>query len=177
MKPKKKLLIILLIFIAISSYILFFCFSFQQGKNNIRQKIAVALQSTISQDYYKRCFEALQNVPQPLKRKIKGTKLITKNRIEFIHFKDSIEEQLSDQLIDQYIFATFLPINPNTFNKIFKDELAKQGIADKTGIIYRYKGKPQYSENDSIRPRSALRSRIKMLDIKKYCQCTGMGRL
>lgn len=166
MKLNKKPFIITISLVVLVCLTIFMRHAIIQGENNIRQKVAIALQNAITQDFYQRFFDELKCAPQPLNRKVKGTKVITKNKIETIIFKDSIEEHLADQLINQYLLAQFKPINPHTFNAIFQKELAQYNIKDKTGIIYRYKGKPQYSGNDSILPQSALYSRIKMLDIK-----------
>ena len=173
MKKKDKLSILLVLFAITGCFGAFWVINFQQGKYNIQSKITQAIQESITIDYYKRLFQDNVHTPKPLKRKLKGIKITIGENIEPIFFKDSIDEQIAHQLVDQYIFAQFAPIVPNDFNSIFKEELKQKGITDKTGIIYRHNGIPQYSDNDSISPSSALRTHIKMLDIKNTISVQG----
>ena len=173
MKKKDKLSILLVIFVITGCFGAFLVINFRKGKYNIRSKMTQAIQESITIDYYKRLFQDNVHTPKPLKRKLKGIKITIEGNIEPIFFKDSIDEQIAHQLVDQYIFAQFAPIIPNDFNAIFKEELKQKGITGKTGIIYRHNGIPQYSDNDSITPRSALRTHIKMLDIKNTVSVQG----
>lgn len=173
MKKKDKLSILLVLFAITACFGAFWVINFQQGKYNIQSKITQAIQESITIDYYKRLFQDNVHTPKPLKRKLKGIKITIGENIESIFFKDSIDEQIAHQLIDQYLLVQFAPIVPNDFNAIFKEELKQKGITDKTGIIYRHNGIPQYSDNDSITPRSAFRTHIKMLDIKNTVSVQG----
>lgn len=173
MKNKDKLLILLAIFAITCCFGAFLIINFQQGKYNIRLKTTQAIQESITKDYYKRLFQNNVYIAKPLGRKIKGAKITIGENIKNIIFKDSTDEQIAHQLVDQYMFAQFNPIIPNDFNTIFKEELKKNGITGKVGIIYRHNGIPQYSDNDSISPRSALRTHIKMVDIKNTISVQG----
>lgn len=173
MKKKDKLLILLVIVAITGCFGVFLITNFQQGKYNIRLKMTQAIQETITKDYYKRLFQDNVHTPKSLGRKIKGIKIAIGGNTENILFKDSIDEQIAYQLVDQYVLAQFTPITPNDFNAIFKEELKEKGITDKTGIVYRHNGIPQYSDNDSLSPQSALRTDIKMLDIKNTISVQG----
>lgn len=173
MKKKDKLSILLVLFTITGCFGAFMIINFQQGKYNIQLKITQAIQESITKDYYKRLFQDNVHTPKSLERKIKGVKITLGKNIENILFKDSIDEQIAHQLADQYILAQFTPIIPNDFNAIFKEELRKKGITDKTGIIYRHNGIPHYSDNDSISPSLAFRTHIKMLDIKNTISVQG----
>lgn len=173
MKKKDKLSILLVLFAITCCFGVFLTINFQQGKYDIQSKITQAIQESITIDYYKRLFQDNVHTPKPLKRKLKGIKITIKGNIIPIFFKDSIDEQIAHQLVDQYLFSQFTPIIPNDFNAIFKEELRKKGITDKTGIIYRHNGIPHYSDNDSISPSSAFRTHIKMLDIKNTISVQG----
>lgn len=173
MKKKDKLLILLGIIAITCCFGVLLITNFQQGKYNIRLKMTQTMQETITRDYYKRLFQDNVHTPKSLGRKIKGTKIAIGGHIENILFKDSVDEQIASQLVDQYVLAQFTPIIPNDFNAIYKDELKQIGITDKAGIIYRHNGIPQYSDNDSLSPQSALRTHIKMLDIKNTISVQG----
>lgn len=170
---RNKLFILLLILISTSCFITLLRATFQQGEYNIQQHMKYALQETITKDYYKRFFQKSIHIPEPLRRKVKGIKAATEKGNENIIFKDSIDELIAMQLVNQYMLEKITPIVPNDFNMIYKEELAKQGLTDKTGIIYRHNGIPQYSDNDSISPHSALCTHIKMLDIKNTVSVQG----
>ena len=173
MNKKYKQSILLSIFATTCCFGAFLVINFQQGKYNIQSKMTQAIQESITKDYYKRLFQDNVYAPKSLGRKLKGIKITIGENIEPIFFKDSIDEQIAYQLVDQYLLAQFAPIVPNDFNAIFKEELKQKGITGKTGIIYRHNGIPQYSNNDSITPRSALRTHIKMLDIKNTVSVQG----
>lgn len=173
MKTGDHILTILIIFAITCCFGILLISNFQQGEYNIQSKMTQAIQGSITIDYYKRLFQDNVHTPKSLGRKIKGTKIKIEGNIENILFKDSIDEQIAYQLIDQYMLAQFVPLVPNDFNSIFKEELKQKCITDKTGIIYRYNGIPQYSDNDSISPSSALRTHIKMLDIKNTISVQG----
>ena len=173
MNKKYKQSILLSIFATTCCFGAFLVINFQQGKYNIQSKMTQAIQESITKDYYKRLFQDNVYAPKSLGRKLKGIKITIGENIEPIFFKDSIDEQIAYQLVDQYLLAQFAPIVPNDFNAIFKEELKQKGITGKPGIIYRHNGIPQYSNNDSITPRSALRTHIKMLDIKNTVSVQG----
>ena len=171
MRKKRSLLLAPLVITCCFSITLII--NFRQGKHNIRSKITQALQESITIDYHKRFFQNNIYIPEPLGRKIKGIKIAVGEKNENIIFKDSIDEQTAHQLVDQYMFAQFTPVIPNDFNVIFKEKLKEKGINGKTGIIYRHNGIPQYSDNDSVSAHSALRTHIKMLDIKNTVSVQG----
>lgn len=173
MKKKDKLSILLVLFAITCCFSVFLTISFQQGKYNIQLKITQAIQESITLDYYKRSCQDNAYIPKLLGRKIKGIKITVGENSENILFKDSIDEQTAYQLVNQYMFAQSTPIIPNKFNVIFKEKLKDKGITGKTGIIYRHNGIPQYSDNDSISTHSALRTHIKMLDIKNTVSVQG----
>ena len=67
----------------------------------------------------------------------------------------------------QYLLAEYSPINPDTFMAVFNEKMKKNGITDSMGIIYRYKGQTQYSNNDSLSPRTAYCTTIQFLDARE----------
>ena len=171
MQKKRSFLLAILVITCCFSITLII--NFRQGKHNILSKMTQALQESITIDYHKRFFQNNVYIPKPLGRKMKGIKIAVGEKNENILFKDSIDEQTAHQLVDQYMFAQFTPIIPNDFNAIFKEKLKEKGITGKTGIIYRHNGIPQYSDNDSVSVHSALRTHIKMLDIKNTVSVQG----
>ena len=55
----------------------------------------------------------------------------------------------------------------DTFMAVFNEKMKKNGITDSMGIIYRYKGQTQYSNNDSLSPRTAYCTTIQFLDARE----------
>lgn len=147
------------------SCMLLFYFLFQDGKENIHAQINHTLQETITLDYYNRLNKKLKS-HRPLGRKMKGSRIKTEKGIETIIFKDSIDEHIAEQLVNQYVLAKFSPINPDNFNDIFRSAIKNNKIAEKTGIIYCYNGKKQYSDCDSVSPQSAIITHPQIIDIK-----------
>ena len=139
----------------------------QSGKENIQKLAAVALDKTITIDFHQRNNMEIKSKSLPLNRKVKGMTIMGENGMEVIHFKDSIEEYLANQLAAQYMLIQMHPINPDDFNAIFEKELAKRGITVPTGIIYRHKEKYIYSNNDSLTPLNAITTLPIAIDIKK----------
>lgn len=172
-KMQKKRSFLLSLLIVTCCFSITLIIYFRQEKHNIQSKIIQALQESITIDYHKRFFQDNVYIPKPLGRKIKGIKTAVGEKNENIIFKDSIDEQTAHQLVDQYMLAQFTPVIPNDFNVIFKEKLKEKGITGKTGIIYRHNGIPQYSDNDSVSVHSALRTHIKMLDIKNTVSVQG----
>lgn len=173
MKNREQISTLLVSFAITCCFGAFLVINFQQGKYNIQSKMTQAIQESINKDYYKRLFQDNVHTPKSLGRKLKGIKITIGGNVEQIFFKDSINEQIAHQLAEQYMLAQFTPVIPNDFNAIFKEELKQKGITDKTGIIYRHNNIPQYSDNDSISPSSALRTHIKMLDLKNTISVQG----
>lgn len=142
--------------------------SLVSGKKNILGLMDNALKETIDIDFNRRKDKAaIRYTNKPQKRKVKGTKIISKDGVEVREFKDSIEEYIAYQLAIQYTLAQRRPINPDNFNAIFKEELNKEGITCQTGIIYRHNGKPQYSGKDSTIFHQAIMTQPVILDAKE----------
>ena len=78
-----------------------------------------------------------------------------------------VDEHRANQLVTQYLLAEYSPINPDTFMAVFNEKMKKNGITDSMGIIYRYKGQTQYSNNDSLSPRTAYCTTIQFLDARE----------
>ena len=97
----------------------------------------------------------------------KNYQIETEKGVETFSFKDSIDEYRANQLVTQYLLAEYSPINPDTFMAIFNEKMKKNGITDSMGIVYRYKGQPQYSNNDSLSPRTAYCTTIQFLDARE----------
>lgn len=173
MKNREQISTLLVSFAITCCFGAFLVINFQQGKYNIQSKMTQAIQESINIDYYKRLLQDNVHTPKSLGRKLKGIKITIGGNVEQIFFKDSIDEQIAHQLAEQYMLAQFTPVIPNDFNAIFKEELKQKGITDKTGIIYRHNNIPQYSDNDSLSPSSALRTHIKMLDVKNTVSVQG----
>lgn len=164
----------LFIFLAITCcFGAFPAISFRQEKEEIQSKMTQAIQESITKDYHKRLFQQRIYKPEALGRKIKRIKVISEKRIEEVTFKDSLDEESAHQLVEQYIFTKLSPVIPDEFNVLFKKELKERDIVGKTGIVYRHNGIPQYSDNDSVTVRSALRTHIKMLDVRNTASVQG----
>lgn len=165
MKKTTDILTFSLIIIGWISFVLLLCLLFQSGKENILVQMDSTLREAINLDYQKRLNQKLV-VHRPLGRKMKGSRIKTEKGIETIIFKDSIDEHIAEQLVNQYVLAKFSPINPDNFNDIFRSAIKNNKIAEKTGIIYCYNGKKQYSDCDSVSPQSAIITHPQIIDIK-----------
>jgi len=141
-------------------------YQIQIAQNDINKIIDLCLKNAITKDYNFRIVSESKNESKHLDRKVKRYTIVTERGNESIIFKDSIEEQLANELVNQYAMPLFAPIRPDKFNEIFAALLKEEGINKKTGIIYYHYNKPQYSANDSITPYQVYRTHRKMLDIK-----------
>lgn len=173
MKKKNKLSTLSLSVAMACLPVAFIANSFQQEKDAILSAMALTLEETINKDFQQRIHHDYVYSSTSLQRKIKGIKVRIEGKTMNVVFKDSIDELMGNQQVDQYLIAKFNPVVPNKCNTLFKEGLEQKGITVKTGIIYRQNGIPKYSKNDSISPRSALRTHIKMLDIKNTTSVQG----
>lgn len=166
MKKTTDILTFSLIIIGWISIVLLLYLLFQNGKENIQMQMEPTLREAINIDYYKRLNKKLV-VHRPLGRKIKGSRIKTEKGTETIIFKDSLDEYIAEQLINQYVLAKCYPINPDKFNNIFSSIIKNNKIAKKTGIIYCFNGRKQYSNGDSISPQSAILTHPQIIDVKE----------
>lgn len=142
-------------------------FSFKEERESIRATMKENLYETVSIDYQERLNKVLVHY-RPLGRKVKGFEIKQEGEMETISFEDSTNESLAARLVNQYIMAEVIPVNPDEFNEIFKKEWEKTGIsAIKTGIIYCHNKKKVFSGNDSISFQSALVTPVQVIDAKK----------
>lgn len=160
---KNTIGLIILIVIGIIG-VFYFLVSF--AEEDIHMLAERALQETIIEDYHVRS-DMEMTYSRHGKRKIKNYQIETEKGIETFSFKDSIDEYRADQLVTQYLLVEHSPINPDMFMAIFNEKMKKNGITDSMGIIYRYKGQPQYSNNDSLSPRTAYCTTIQFLDARE----------
>lgn len=147
----------------------FIIFTYLQEKEEIQRIASIALGHTIDRDYQSRHDQELKYSEGLLGRKLKGAHITNEHGTETVEFKDSVEEEKAMRMIVQYVLADVHPIQPDSFNLLFHEELHKYGIDAETGIIYSYKGNKQYSGNDSISPQQApmFVTPLYKLDIKQ----------
>ena len=138
------------------------------GKENILPIVEETLSQTIDVDYYRRRNKIYQyKKGKGLGRKIKELKIDTGNGSETIVFEDSIEEERGIQLVNQYMFTKFNPLQPHDFNEVFQQELMKRGVNGKTGVIYYHRDIAHSSEENLEIIASAIQSGKTFIDIKK----------
>ena len=148
--------------------IIIILFAQKTGKENIRPIVEETLSQTINIDYYRRVHNTYQQKSgKGLGRKMKSIKLQTGDGLETIEFEDSIEEERGIQLVNQYMFTKFNPLQPHDFNKIFQEELMKRGVNGKTGVIYYHEDIAHSSEENLEIIASAIQSSKTFIDIKK----------
>lgn len=169
---KKKLILFFAPFVCIIALITIF-FLLNSGKCNIEGLMKETLNKSITTDYYRRYYEEVKYIGIPLKRKLKEITIVSEKGREHIVFKDSVEEYLAQQLVNQYVMAAINPVNPDKFNEIFKECLVKNGLTAKTGIIYINKDKKEYSENDTISFAKAIVTQPVSLDVYKKIKVKG----
>lgn len=155
-----------LIILIVIGIIGIFYFLVPSAEEDIHMLAERVLQETIIEDYHVRS-NAKSIYSRPGGRKIKNYQIETEKGIETFSFKDSIDEHRANQLVTQYLLAEYSPINPDTFMAVFNEKMKKNGITDSMGIIYRYKGQTQYSNNDSLSPRTAYCTTIQFLDARE----------
>lgn len=155
----------------ICAVIILFTYSpLESGRENIARLMEKALEKTITDDYHKRKDKKMRHQSKALERKITRTTVTGEEGTEIIEFKDSIEEYLAMQLVEQYMLAQKNSLNPDTFNLLFQKRLGELGVSFPTGICYRYKGQTQYSPQDTTYRAKAITSPFIPLDIKKTAQ-------
>lgn len=143
-------------------------FAKKTGKENIFPIVEETLSQAIDIDYYRRGYKTYQqNMGKGLGRKMKGIKIDTGDGIENIVFEDSIEEERAYQLVNQYMFTKFNPLQPHEFNEVFQQELMKRGVNGKTGVIYYHEDIAHSSEENLEIIASAIQSSKTFIDIKK----------
>ena len=143
-------------------------FAQKTGKENIRPIVEETLFQTIDIDYYRRVHNTYQQKSgKGLGRKMKSIKLQTGDGPETIEFKDSIEEERGIQLVNQYMFTKFNPLQPHDFNEVFQQELIKRGVNGKTGVIYYHEDIAHSSEENLEIIASAIQSSKTFIDAKK----------
>ena len=139
----------------------------KEGKRNLRQAVANAFKQTVIDDLDNRLYPIKQS-HYPLGRKVKMVEIATKDGYEVIEFEDSLDERIADQMMHQFVLADLNPLHPDTFNLLFRKVLAKNDVTPlKTGVVYQYKGKRQYSGNDSTVAEAAILLPPDTLDLKR----------
>ena len=148
--------------------IIIILFTQRTGKENIRPIVEETLSQTIDIDYYRRRNNIYQHKKgKGLGRKIKGLKINMGDGPETIEFKDSIEEERGIQLVNQYMFTKFNPLQPHDFNEVFQQELMKRGVNGKTGVIYYHEDIAHSSEENLEIIASAIQSSKTFIDAKE----------
>ena len=167
---KKVVLMRKLILIVLWSVLIFgFCNLYLNAKRNLVASVPIALEDAVQKDFLQRNDVELKFSNGRLGRKLKGAVIVTETGDENIEFKDSIDEEVAERLIGQYMLAKIHPIHPDTLNHLLQEDLKKYIKGSKTGVIYTYQGVSQYSANDSLsvhRPFVHL-AKPRLLDIKK----------
>lgn len=167
MKTPTNLLYLSFITLGWIIFVLLCSFAFKEEKTNILAMMKDNLHEVVNIDYQERLSKVLIYY-RPLGKKLKGIQIECEGSTKTIFFEDSTSESLSTQLANQYVMTKVSPVNPDSFNKIFKKEWEKNGISViKTGIIYCHNKKKVFSDNDSISFQSALVTPIHTIDAKR----------
>lgn len=155
-----------------ATLLLALCGIYMDAEKGMVASVEVALEDAILKDYQERHDAELKFSSGRLGRKVKEINIVTEEGEERFEFKDSIDETVAGRWAAQYLLAQIHPIHPDTLNGILQDELEKYDIQGETGIIYTFRGKSQYSENDSLAiHRSSVHLGIpRKVDIKKMVQ-------
>ena len=148
---KKVVLMRKLILIVLWSVLIFgFCNLYLNAKRNLVASLSVALEDAVQKDYQQRNDAELKFSNGRLGRKLKGAVIVTEAGEENIEFKDSIDEEVAERLLGQYLLAKIHPIDSDTLNHILQEEFKKYVKGSKTGIVCTNQGVSQYSANDSL---------------------------
>lgn len=130
-------------------------YAHRKAQEQISDKVEMCLQECIISDYYQRASSMALSSTYKLRGKVKETSIETsKKRIRYI-FKDSVDVEISDRLVNQSILAHINPLIPDSFNTNFKKRLSQFSISGETGIVYRFQNQSCYSDKDSVSVLSA----------------------
>lgn len=176
MKRRKIHIIALAVIIAAT---LFTCYiTVHNSKERIKREIDYALKEAITNDYNDRLAYIRYYQPKSknwdirkyalapvLNRKVKEYTVRTPKGKTIYTFKDSLDEQVAKNLLNQYILSQLRPIEADKLNATFRTILSHHSITGKSGIAYHNKQASQYSDNDTIVPQSAYRTPRYILDI------------
>lgn len=157
MTRKKKYILITFIACILTAGISVFLYqAIHSARNDIATIIDKTLEDALHAEYYQQLMSDVYIHPKKEnpKRKIIKYRTITAEGDTTYHFKDSIPADSISYLIHQHHRAIYSPMNVNEANAIFAQKLANIQLInpnkEKTGIIYRHKGKTLYSGNDSL---------------------------
>lgn len=154
---KKKYILITFIACCLTIGISVFLYqAIRSARNDIATVIDKTLEDALYADYYRQLASDVYihlKKDNP-KRKIIQYREITAELDTIYRFKDSIQVDTADYLINQHHRADSNLINTHEINILFAQKLANIQLVkpnkEKTGIIYRHKGKTLYSGNDSL---------------------------
>ncbi len=155
-------------------FVLLCLHAYQGGKACIRIKAQTAFDEAIDIDFHRRLDAQSGYKPRPLNPHHREKPRQATKVVEVLEFGDTIETYRAEESVLQYLLAESHPLSPDSFNLLFRERLVKQGIhSPRTGIVYIYKGKKQYSRNDSACISSVLLLPVRTLDAKQTAHIQG----
>lgn len=167
MKKLLKYTTIHIAFITICCIVFFPAIKYHAEKS-IYSMIDHAFQKSIATDYNNRIGkERTSSSGSHTYKKIKNMSIQTENGAEIFEFRDSIEIYKAIQLTNQYVLIQSNPLNPHDFNAVFKEELDKNRIKAKTGVIYYHNNTAHSSEEDLTSFSNAILSDKVFIDARE----------
>lgn len=122
------------------------------ARQSISQAIELSLTEALYTEYHQRILNLggyIEPDPNP-DRKIKTYWIKTAKKDTIYVFKDSLDIQTADFLIDQHELAENYPMDIHKVNSLLSEKLSILNITGETGIVYTWKGKTAYSNKDSV---------------------------
>lgn len=126
-----------------------------RAKKEIGSQAGFALQESIIDDYYQRVGRVPSATSGKHRDKVKEISIDLGDEVVEYVFGDSVEMEIADRLVNQYVLARINSLNPDSFNHHFRKRLAQFSISGETGVAYRFHNRNFYSNNDSISASSA----------------------
>lgn len=127
----------------------------ERAKKEIGSQASFALQESIIDDYYQRVGGIPLATSGKHRDKVKEVSIDLGGEVVEYVFGDSVETEIADRLVNQYVLARINSLNPDSFNNHFRKRLAQFSISGETGVAYRFHNRNFYSNNDSISASSA----------------------
>lgn len=130
---------------------------YHYAKTNLNKALLHALQECVDKDLAERMLPiSASSSGFKANRKVKTAEITTYNEAtqqaetDTIVFRDSIDQNIYENLTKQYVLAKLNPIRPDTLLKLFKQELKERhGVDMAAGITYWDGKQAHYSGNDS----------------------------
>lgn len=119
-----------------------------RAKKEIGSQAGFALQESIIDDYYQRVGGIPSATSGKHRDKVKEISIDLGDEVVGYVFGDSVEMEIADRLVNQYVLARINSLNPDSFNHHFRKRLAQFSISGETGVAYRFHNRNFYSNND-----------------------------